>query len=547
MEIILKEHGIVAGCSDLNAKLNALLDTLDSKQSYTLIFDGGEYHLPVETAVSKVAYMTNTMGINEMNPPNRKIGIELVNRHNITLDGRGSSLIYYGRMTEFVLTKCTNIGIINFNVDFHKATVAEFTVTKVDGNDVTFIPCPDSEWEIVGGKFAFKALDKISRGVVIQECDVAAQLTRRVDSMTSWQGCFLDKQTTSSDNGDGSITCTLPPTHAFRQGMVYQFCRILRDACGTFIDNCRDVRLEGNNYYFIHGMGILAQCSHNISIIKCNIEPNRAKGRTTATFADMIHCSMCSGDVIVDGCRFDGARDDIINVHGNHFVISKACGNVIEMKYKHPQAYGFNAFLPGEEVEVIHNKYLTPLAKYKVLTAELIDLFTIRITVEGTIDSKLCKKGRLIENLTRQVNLTYTNNIAYNIPTRGMLITTHGKVVVANNTFHKMYMSAILISDDGTSWFESGYVRDVLIENNRFIDCCTWVIDVLPEAHTKIKRPIVHKNIRVIGNYIKIADSKLVRVRRTDGFVFQSNTIEGLDNYQIESRDNTNCKIDIAK
>lgn len=539
MDILLKDKGIIAGCDDLNGKLNALLDTLDNKKEYTLIFDKGEYHLPIETAVRKVLFMTNTVGEREMSIPTRMIGIELNNRNNITLDGNGSSLIYYGRMTEFVITNSKNICIKNFNVDFDKATVAEFKVIKVNGSDITLIPCKDTAYKIINNKIVFDVMEDVECGVVIQECDVENKITHRVSCMTSWSGGnFFAMQSSAIQNSDGSVTMRFP-IHKFREGMVYQMCRILRDACGTFIADSDNVQLLNNNYYFMHGMGILAQCVHNLTIDNCNMIPNKDKGRTTAAFADLIHCSTCSGDIIVNGCTFDGSRDDIINVHGNHYKISKVYGSTIEMKYKHSQTYGFNCLRVGDTVEIIHNGYLTPMGQYEVESTEMLDPRTVKITVKGKL-AKTVKPGRLLENLTRQPNLTYTNNKAYNIPTRGMLITTHGKVVVANNIFHKMYMSAILVSDDGRSWYESGYVRDITIENNRFEDCLTWVIDILPEAHTLIRKPIVHKNITVKNNYIKVANPHLLRVKRCENFTFEGNTLDGDGSYIMDVKNNVN-------
>lgn len=83
-------------------------------------------------------------------------------------------------------------------------------------------------------------------------------------------------------------------------------------------------------------------------------------------------------------------------------------------------------------------------------------------------------------------------------PTRGILLTTSGKTVIAHNTFIKIPMASILIADDARSWFESGPVCDVTIRNNRFIDCSSPVILIAPE-NDKDLGP-VHSGIRILDN-----------------------------------------------
>lgn len=530
MRVELNKKGILAGDINLNEKINALLDELGDSQPIELVLDSGEYQMTVEQSVKKVIYMTNTVAEDEMKIPDRQIGIYLENRKNLTIDGNGSTLIYHGRMTEFALINCKNVVIKNFKVDFDKATVAEFTITKISGSEITCNICADSGYKIENGKLLFDAIEGIDSPVVLQECDIDKQWTRRIDFM-SWLGNSLEKITNARQNVDGSVTFNLLG-HLFREGYVIQACKTRRDACGTFIDNCENISLINNQYYFMHGMGILSQLSKNVTIEGCNFTPNRAKGRTTTAFADMIHCSMCSGDIIIRDCVFDGARDDIVNVHGNHYLVKRIVGNKMQLKFCHPQAYGFLGIRAGETLEFIKRNTLVAVEKCKVVSAKMIDKYITEVELERAPTRG--KVGMAIENFDRTPNLLVENIKAYNIPTRGILVTTKGKVVIRKNLFNKMYMSAILIADDAKNWFESGYVRDVLVENNVFNECCTWIIDALPEAHSILSRPVVHKNIRVVNNTINHYEDNLLRVKRTDGFTFEGNIVTGKESYKTE-------------
>ncbi|MEG1964308.1 MAG: right-handed parallel beta-helix repeat-containing protein, partial [Clostridia bacterium] len=97
--------------------------------------------------------------------------------------------------------------------------------------------------------------------------------------------------------------------------------------------------------------------------------------------------------------------------------------------------------------------------------------------------------------------------------------------IIQNSKFIKTFMSAILVSDDAKSWYESGFATDVTIQNNEFIDCKETIINILPEAHTLTDKPTVHKNIKVLNNKFVTNHSQIANVVRTDGFIFENNTI----------------------
>ena len=88
-------------------------------------------------------------------------------------------------------------------------------------------------------------------------------------------------------------------------------------------------------------------------------------------------------------------------------------------------------------------------------------------------------------------------------------------------------MSAILISDDANSWFESGYVRNVTIRNNKFINCGEPVINIHPENSEIDKQYFVHKNIHITDNLFKLEiDDLLLSAKSTGNIKFSNNIID---------------------
>ena len=84
-----------------------------------------------------------------------------------------------------------------------------------------------------------------------------------------------------------------------------------------------------------------------------------------------------------------------------------------------------------------------------------------------------------------------------------MLLATKGKTVIENNYFNSTGC-AILFECDGSNWFESGSVQDVVIRNNTFDDCayCNWGNDAICVAPRKkeAEGKYYHGRIEVSGN-----------------------------------------------
>lgn len=138
-----------------------------------------------------------------------------------------------------------------------------------------------------------------------------------------------------------------------------------------------------------------------------------------------------------------------------------------------------------------------------------------------------------MENSSWTPNVTIKNTIVTYIPTRGILVTTKGKVIIEGNTFLNTEMSSILIADDANSWFESGYVRDVTISNNRFITCGEPVINIHPENSKLVEGQAVHKNITIINNFF-LKESLLLTAKSTKNIKLVNNRIEVSKNFKIE-------------
>ena len=238
--------------------------------------------------------------------------------------------------------------------------------------------------------------------------------------------------------------------------------------------------------------------------------------------------------ITVQGCRFEGAHDDPINIHGTNLrIVSKIDDKTVKLRFMHGQSYGFTAFHKGDEVAFIKASRMLRMDNlYVVEDVKRLSEREMLVTFTQTLPRDLEIGHDCLENITYTPEVEIRDNYFTRTSTRGVLVTTPRKVVIENNVFEKTGMSAILIESDAEGWFESGPVKDVLIKNNTFIDCAYQggpgnAIIALNPSNTLIdsNKP-VHRNIRIIDNLFKTFDYPVLYAKSTQGILFQGNKIE---------------------
>lgn len=502
-----------------------------------LRFEPGDYRFSAAEAFVRPIYISNACTIRGDEPPIRRIGVLIENASDVTLVGRGTTFWFEERMTEFAIQNCRNVTIRGITVNFPHPSVFEFDVVRRTPLFVEIRPVAACRFAVERGRLSLP-FDKIPGGTIMQARDARRGSTVRVNALSRPRGnVFSMRRARRLANGDIRFAM---PFSAFREGLRYQLSNPFRDGVGTLIDRSERVTLERNTYRFMHGLGIAAQLSRDIAIRGCDFTPDYGRDLTTAAAADMIHASMCLGRFEVADCRFDGARDDVINVHGVHFQVTRVCENTIDVAFCHRGTFGFLAFDPGDALEFVDPNSLGKLGEAKVCAAQMRSPRETRLTLDRAVEPRM--RGRVVENVTKACGVLIDGIDCRNIPTRGILVTTRGKVVVQNCRFHGLPMANILIADDARSWYESGRVTDVTIRNNVFDRCGTYAIDVLPE--TRGRGGAVHRNIRVLGNTFILSGKKLARFKRAAGVVFSNNIVRSKQQIRPRLIDCSDVRVD---
>jgi len=311
--------------------------------------------------------------------------------------------------------------------------------------------------------------------------------------------------------------------HIVKKDHIYQLREIFRDYAAVFTRRSKNISWKNVNFYFLHGMGLVSQFSENLTYDAVSIAPDSTSGRTTAAWADILHISGCKGKVLVKDCIFKGAHDDAINIHGTYLqVVEKISENQIKLRFMHKQTYGFLAVNPGDEIDFVDGESYESHGLNKVSEAILLNPKEILVTLEKSVPREL-ELEDVIENVTWTPEVEIRGCHVSWIPTRGFLLATRKRVLVEENEFLATHMSAILVGIDANKWFESGYVRDMTIRNNKFVRCAEPVIHIEP-MNVKANNS-VHQNIRIENNQFLLRNELVLKAKSARNISVAGNTI----------------------
>ena len=213
--------------------------------------------------------------------------------------------------------------------------------------------------------------------------------------------------------------------------------------------------------HYMHGLGIVSQYTRNITMDKVKCMPREGSGRLLAASADMMHFSGCSGKVKIVGCYFAGAQDDPINVHGTNLrAVEKINTRTLNLRFMHGQSYGYNAYFEGDTVAFVKASTMERFASAQVVAVKRLTDRIVQVTFNRDIPGELELNHDCVENISCTPEVEIRHCYFTRTSTRGTLMTTPRKVVIADNTYYKTGMSAILIEGDAEGWYESGPVND---------------------------------------------------------------------------------------
>jgi hypothetical protein len=483
-------------------------------------FQPGVHEFAPENALRRPLFVSNSCDAPTIPKP---IGILIENCAHLRLQGGGvegdkkTLLLMGGRMIEAADLQSEDVSYKNLVFDLKRPTVSEFRVLETMPERAVIQVAEGSSYEIKDGKFSWTG-DWGSGAVICQQVDLANKHCWR----SGGEGSSA-LSVPARDLGERKVELTFGgnaknPLVANRQ---YHFRHPSRDSVGIHNARSKDIVFEDCDIYALTNMGIVSQFTENLTFRRVRVAPPSGTIRTCPAFCDVFHFSNCKGQILVEDCVTSGVQDDPINCHGTHLrIMGKPTEKQLKLRYMHPQTYGFAPYIAGDEIAVVDCRKLRELPgnpRRKVVDCVQSDKEGKEWTI--TLDGPAPAFGTndVVDNVTWHPNLTVRRCHVDTDPVRGYLITTRGKVLIENCTFHRCHMPGILVEDDARGWFESTCIRDMTLRGNTFIGCG---IEINPQTESNDPNEPVHENIRIVDN---VFDGGGISVRGVKGLVITGN------------------------
>ncbi len=456
----------------------------------------------------------------------KSIALLLEGYNRLHIRGSQTLIVLHGKMLSFALLDCRDITIEGIRFDYERPTMSELTIQSITSTSAQFQVHPDSRYQVLNEKLTWYGEGWSARNLHTILFNPQTELMRYSNFRAVQQGRVRELAPYQLEvTGDFSKT-------GWKKGDRLTIRDPYRDNVGALIWHSVNTSLKDISMHYMHGLGIVSQFSENLLFKRVKVAPAEGSDRIIASFADCFHFSGCKGSIVIDQCYMSGAHDDPINVHGTHLKVKeKINSHTVWVEFMHHQTYGLEAFFKGDTIAFVKSATLLPHGTGIVKRATMINKRIMELEMEMALP-EIVNQDFVLENISWTPEVTIQNSHFERTNTRGILVTTRKKVRIENNRFVRTGMHAILIANDASSWYESGPVEDVLIQNNRFEECGynsepgNAVISIAPENHELVPNQYVHRNIRIRNNYFKVYDAPLLQARSTNGLDFSSNTIE---------------------
>jgi hypothetical protein len=512
---------------DATITVRNAIQKLRAKKGNKLILEKGEYHFWPKMAEEKYLYISNN------DHSLKSIAFDLSGLENVEVDGSGSTFIFHGYISPFLLEKSKNITVKNLSFDYARTFHSEGKIVNAykDSLDLSF--SKDFPYSVDNYRLNFKDKENNSYpfGHLLEFDAVKKEVAPFALDYINGVENLIAKQITPD-----LVRIYLPGLKG-NVGNILVFESKNRLVPGIMISDSENISISHVTAYHAGGMGVIAQKSKNIFLDNFNVKAG--EGRMVSLTADATHFANCSGKISIQNCVLQNQMDDAGNIHGVYAQIdSIKSDKEIIIKLAHFQQQGVDYFAVNDSVEFVIPKYLETYAKNSIVSLERINKTYIKVIFKNPLSSNV-KAGDNLGVLSDSPDVIIKNCTIQKNRARGFLIGTKGKVLIENNYFHTWW-GAIDLYANGTDWFEQGGVADLTIKGNIF-DNCNYglnvglgVIIVLANMEFNPANPTYYnKNILIVNNTFKVFNPNILNMKSVDGLTFRKNKIEYTNTYKL--------------
>lgn len=509
-------------------EIRSAIDYCREHPSTTLRFQPGRYDIWPDGAVKKEVYISNTSSESQCPSKVKTFGILLDGLDDVEFDGNDARFIMHGEITNVGVHHSSDIVLKNFTIDYERPAGSELTYTSVSPGRVILDVHRDSRYDIRDS--IVNIIGEGWRSNVIY-CIKYSPGNEHYSYSNDWKVLGASKVRELAHN---KLEFATPADFNPKVGDVLTLRDIIRTQVGMMLMESENITLDNLKMRYMHAIGIVGQSTRNITLRDVECAPDPASGRVMASSADCTHFSGCSGDIVIERCRFVGAQDDGINVHGTNLrIVERIDDRSVMARFMHHESYGFQVFWPGDTVAFVNPSTMQRESQAVVEDVETINPRNVRIKFTTSLPKEMVVDATCVENITRTPSLRVSDCYFSRILTRGVLCTTPRKVVIENNVFEHVGQSAVYISSDASNWYESGPVTDVTIRGNKIVDCgynggkdCGSIM-LEPSNKLLDKRKPVHENILITSNEFASPGRPVLFAKSTRNIRFTGNRVIG--------------------
>ncbi len=441
------------------------------KDGGTLCFEFGEYHFFPDGAREEfLAPTNNANGI-------KKLIFPIFNTKDLTIDGGGATFVFHADSFPFAVVNSENISFKSFTLTTAKLPYVRFGMGEIR-EDGFFLDIDRSETSYtIDSEGHFFVLNEDGSLAFDPRIDMyPLHSLERICIRYLFTGpCSASKENlatsfhdTVAEYAENGIFLRYVNTKNSTECSFYKGEQLATLVAGR----TRDVFFlsESSELDFSHitvnrglGMGIIAQCCHNVNVDAfCALPINDEPSTLTA---DALHFVNCTGTLNIKNCDIRRTMDDMLNVHGMYTFVKSFQGNEITVGIGHCEQSFFLPYHKGDRLRIIDRATLDIKGYLTFDSYRFTDEYGMEavLTVLENDAERLLASGNIIEVPDRMPNLNFVNNYGYDIPR--ILMAGGKRYYYAHNEIHG-FMSALNAVDVPDFWYESGRVEELIVENN---------------------------------------------------------------------------------
>ena len=445
--------------------------------------------------------------------------LQVVGARGMVVDGQGSKFVFHGRTGCFMTSKSHDVIYQNFTIDWDEPLFSAGIITRADKRSF------DVE---LSREYTGEGSKKIESVI---EWDAKTLLPLKggqdIYDLSKYEKKWIKRW---EKLGPGKLRC-----HLYRDRLMHKGAHVvLRHQTYVFnafsTEDSKRVTFRDLTIHYAPGMGITAKRTEDVTLKRVTMAPPKGSGRALSIASDGTHFWDCTGTIRIEDSYFKATGDDVANVHGHYFEVTKLVdAKTVAVKVQH------NWLWPpyvGDTIEFTDPRSLIEYAAGKVAAVETIARGKWRITFAKPLPEQL-KVAHYLANATLVPKVRFSGNHIVGNRSKGFLIKSRD-AIVENNVFEDISGVGLAATVEGNHWRESIGTRKLIFRNNKFINCNggpnrLWgviaVFAVTDFADHRWGDAGVHRDIIIENNVIEGTDNCGIFVSSSDGVVIRGNKI----------------------